>query len=49
VVFLRLLRDEDFFYFGVNDVLHCEKTGERFKNFRSNPLAGQFVWDRKLA
>jgi hypothetical protein len=20
----------------------------RFKNFRSNPLAGQFVWDRKL-
>jgi hypothetical protein len=32
-----------------NDVLYGEKTRERFKNFRSNLLAGQFVWDRKLA
>jgi len=32
-----------------NDVLYGEKTREWFKNFRSNLLAGQFVWDRKLA
>jgi hypothetical protein len=47
VVFLRLLTGRGIFLF--NDVLYGEKTRERFKNFRSNLLAGQFVWDRKLA
>jgi hypothetical protein len=39
VVFLRLLTGRGIFLF--NDVLYGEKTRERFKNFRSNLLAGQ--------